>query len=95
MVFGVAQVELSHRRDGSLRLGFAGVNRVWFQYNLAITCGRSPLLTRAALGSPAERAALGEGVIFTPPLLTQKLMAVEANGRRQSKAHNEKVLMRA
>ena len=50
-------------------------------------------LTRAALGSPAERAALGGGKYY--PLLTKKQRAVEIYGRRQSKARNEKVQISA
>ena len=49
-------------------------------------------LTRAALGSPAERAALG-GKYYPPPLLTKKRRAIEIHGRRQSKARNEKLQM--
>ena len=46
-------------------------------------------LTRAALGSPAERAALG-GVNITPPLcLTHEPAVVARLARRQSKALNE------
>ena len=46
-------------------------------------------LTRAALGSPAERAALGEGGKYPPPLLTHEPGAVASLARRQSKALNE------
>ena len=58
-------------------------------------CGRG--LIRAALGSPAERAALvgvgvgGGGNITVPPptLLTHEPVAVARLARRQSKALNE------
>ena len=53
-------------------------------------------LTRAALGSPAERAALAGVVNFTfpsppppPPLLTRKPAAVASWAWRQLKALNE------
>ena len=46
-------------------------------------------LTRAALVSPAERAALGGGKYY--PLLTQKRRAVEIHVMRQSKSRNEKI----
>ena len=45
-------------------------------------------LTRVALGSPAEHAALGGGVNI-PPLLTHEPAAVARLARRQSKALNK------
>ena len=48
----------------------------------------SRVLTREALGSPAERAVLGGGVNITP-LLTHEPAAVERLARRQWRALNE------
>ena len=54
------------------------------------------MLTRAALASPAESAALGEGGgKYYPLCLLIKQRAVEIHGRRQSEARNEKVQMSA
>ena len=47
------------------------------------------VLTRAPMGSPAERAPLGVGKFYPSPLLTHEPATVARLARRQSKALNE------